>query len=173
MYNMILLCMAVILCATTVTAQQNFDADTVKTSKGELTMTFIGHGTLMFSFNGKTLHLDPWSRLADYTKLPKADIILVTHEHGDHLDGLLNAEDRAEPGEPAGHNRIRPEAERGDRCDHRNHEAVDDRPPKLGDVEQHPRGTRIEVLRMKGKTSPEPGLHLRVTAKPTAPPRKM
>ncbi len=86
MYYMILLCMAVLLFTSDVSAQQNFETDTVKTSKGDLTITFIGHGTLMFSFNGNTIHVDPWSRLADYTKLSKADIILVTHEHGDHLD---------------------------------------------------------------------------------------
>jgi L-ascorbate metabolism protein UlaG (beta-lactamase superfamily) len=30
--------------------------------------------------------VDPFSQLADYTKLPKADIILLKHEHRDHLD---------------------------------------------------------------------------------------
>ena len=47
---------------------------------------FIGHGTLMFAFDGKVIHVDPWARLADYGKLPKADIILITHQHRDHLD---------------------------------------------------------------------------------------
>lgn len=63
-----------------------FETDTIETSQGSLEITFIGHGTLMFSINGKVIHIDPWSRLADYSKLPKADIILVTHEHMDHLD---------------------------------------------------------------------------------------
>jgi L-ascorbate metabolism protein UlaG (beta-lactamase superfamily) len=40
----------------------------------------------MFTFDGKTIHVDPYSSVADYTELPKADVILVTHEHGDHLD---------------------------------------------------------------------------------------
>jgi L-ascorbate metabolism protein UlaG (beta-lactamase superfamily) len=60
--------------------------DIIKTSTGDLKITFIGHGTLMFTFGGKTIHVDPVSQEADYSKLPKADIILVTHEHGDHLD---------------------------------------------------------------------------------------
>ena len=67
-------------------AQGKFKKDIIKTSAGDLEITFIGHGTLMFAFNGKVIHVDPWRRLADYSKLPKADIILVTHEHRDHLD---------------------------------------------------------------------------------------
>jgi len=49
-------------------------------------MTFIGHGSLMFTFDGKIIYVDPYSNVADYTKFPKADIILLTHEHMDHLD---------------------------------------------------------------------------------------
>ena len=30
--------------------------------------------------------MDPVSREADYSKMPKADLILITHEHGDHFD---------------------------------------------------------------------------------------
>lgn len=68
-----------------------FEEDTIKTSAGDLKITFIGHGTLMFTFGGKTIHVDPMSREADYTKLPKADVILVTHEHSDHLDAAAIA----------------------------------------------------------------------------------
>ena len=72
-----------------VSSQQKFEEDIIKTSKGDLKLTFIGHGTLMFTFSGKVIHIDPVGREADYTKLPKADIILVTHEHGDHLDSKV------------------------------------------------------------------------------------
>ncbi|MGC8604200.1 MAG: MBL fold metallo-hydrolase [Desulfomonilaceae bacterium] len=74
------------LVATTAIAKQQFQTDTIKTSGGNLDVTFIGHGTLMFNYGGKTFHVDPWSKLADYTKLPKADVIILTHEHQDHLD---------------------------------------------------------------------------------------
>jgi L-ascorbate metabolism protein UlaG (beta-lactamase superfamily) len=67
-------------------AQDQFESDTISTSDGDLKITFIAHGTLMFEFNNLVIHVDPVSRYADYSKMPKADIILVTHHHGDHLD---------------------------------------------------------------------------------------
>jgi L-ascorbate metabolism protein UlaG (beta-lactamase superfamily) len=72
--------------AAMVAAQQQFESDKIKTDKGDLAITFIGHGTLMMSWGGKIIHIDPFSAMADYTKLPKADMILITHEHLDHLD---------------------------------------------------------------------------------------
>jgi L-ascorbate metabolism protein UlaG (beta-lactamase superfamily) len=63
-----------------------FEEDTIKTSAGDLKITFLGHATLMFTFGGKVIHVDPVSNQADYAALPKADLILVTHEHSDHLD---------------------------------------------------------------------------------------
>ena len=67
-------------------AKSNFESDIIKTSEGDLEITFIGHGTLMFNFKDMVIHVDPVSRYADYDSMPKADIILITHEHGDHFD---------------------------------------------------------------------------------------
>jgi len=60
--------------------------DRFQTSVGELVITFVGHGTLMLRLGDTVVHVDPVSREADYTTMPKADVILVTHAHGDHLD---------------------------------------------------------------------------------------
>jgi len=67
-------------------AQETFETDTLMTSMGDLTITFIGHGTLFFTFGGKVIHVDPWTQLADYSRLPAAELIMITHEHRDHLD---------------------------------------------------------------------------------------
>jgi L-ascorbate metabolism protein UlaG (beta-lactamase superfamily) len=65
---------------------RQFETDTFKTSEGELEITFLGHGSLLFSYGGKRIYVDPFSRVADYAALPKADAVLITHEHPDHLD---------------------------------------------------------------------------------------
>ena len=67
-------------------AERKFEEDVIKTDTGDLKITFIGHGTLKFVYGERIVHVDPWSRLADYSKMSKANLILVTHEHGDHLD---------------------------------------------------------------------------------------
>jgi L-ascorbate metabolism protein UlaG (beta-lactamase superfamily) len=67
-------------------AAGKFEQDIIETRAGGLEITFIGHGTLMFTFGGRVIHVDPVGEYADYKTLPKADLILVTHEHRDHLD---------------------------------------------------------------------------------------
>jgi gluconolactonase len=67
-------------------SEYGFEEDSIETSAGELLIDFIGHGTLLFTFDGKVIHVDPVGREADYSKMPRADLILITHEHGDHLD---------------------------------------------------------------------------------------
>ncbi|MCX5855040.1 MAG: MBL fold metallo-hydrolase, partial [Deltaproteobacteria bacterium] len=75
----------IVLCAFSATAAgaKEYESDIINTSAGDLKITFIGHGTLMFSFGGKVIHIDPFGQAGDYNKLPRADIILITHEHSD------------------------------------------------------------------------------------------
>ncbi len=73
-------------------AQAAFEADSIPTSDGDLKITFIGHATLMFGFKGMVIHVDPVSKEADFGSMPDADLVLVTHEHGDHFDpGAIDA----------------------------------------------------------------------------------
>lgn len=66
---------------------RTFESDVFTTKDGkELKLTFIKHASLLLTFDHKTIYIDPVSEYADYSKLPKADVILITHEHGDHLD---------------------------------------------------------------------------------------
>ena len=77
----LVLCVASVVCA-----QDKFESDVLPAAGGDLRITFVGHASLVFSFGGKVVHVDPYGKLADYSKMPKADLILITHEHGDHLD---------------------------------------------------------------------------------------
>jgi L-ascorbate metabolism protein UlaG (beta-lactamase superfamily) len=81
-----IVCVLLAVLALPAMAAESLEKDVIKTSASDLEITFIGHGSLMFAFDGKTIHVDPFGRVADYLKLPGADIIIATHSHLDHFD---------------------------------------------------------------------------------------
>jgi L-ascorbate metabolism protein UlaG (beta-lactamase superfamily) len=60
--------------------------DSFPTSKGELGVTPIHHATMLLEVAGKAIYVDPVAKDASYVGLPKADIVLVTDIHPDHMD---------------------------------------------------------------------------------------
>ena len=64
-----------------------YPADRLSARDGtEFTITFFKHASLAISVGGKYIYVDPVSANADYGALPKADVVLITHSHYDHLD---------------------------------------------------------------------------------------
>ena len=68
----------------------DFQTDTFTTKDGKtVTITAIKHASLRIQYDGLEIQVDPVAQYApatDYSKFPKADFILVTHEHFDHFD---------------------------------------------------------------------------------------
>jgi L-ascorbate metabolism protein UlaG (beta-lactamase superfamily) len=70
-------------------AQQQTDEFTTKSGK-KVRFTCIKHASIQINYNGQEIEVDPVGKgmkpETDYSQFPKADIILVTHEHHDHFD---------------------------------------------------------------------------------------
>ena len=70
-------------------AQQQTDEFTTKSGK-KVRFTCIKHASIQISYNDLEIQVDPvgmgMKPETDYSQFPKADIILVTHEHHDHFD---------------------------------------------------------------------------------------
>ena len=78
---------AVLAGCTPQNPQENMpQMDRYQTPIGDLYVTVLGHGSLLMKFFINVIYVDPFSQVADYKKLPKADLVLITHDHYDHLD---------------------------------------------------------------------------------------
>lgn len=80
-----------ITCCTAQTAASNEEVDNFVTDNGtQVSLYCIKHGSVKMLIGDKWLYVDPVTDkvapVTDYTTMPKADYILVTHEHADHLD---------------------------------------------------------------------------------------
>ena len=62
--------------------------DSIPAEGGEIRITPILHGSVQVEVGDTVIYVDPWSK-GDYSGAPKADLILVTDTHGDHLDAEM------------------------------------------------------------------------------------
>lgn len=65
-------------------AQLSNSPDSYKTEKGELMIYPINHGTVAFTFNGKTIFVDPFGGAERFANFDAPDVIFITDIHGDH-----------------------------------------------------------------------------------------
>ncbi len=61
-------------------------ADKIKTTKGNLEVHPVRHGTVVFKWNGKTVFVDPVGGVAPFKSHGTPDLVLVTDIHGDHFN---------------------------------------------------------------------------------------
>lgn len=61
-------------------------ADTYETANGAITVHPIAHATIVIETPAGVIYVDPVGDASLYAEMPKADLILVTHEHGDHYN---------------------------------------------------------------------------------------
>ena len=78
------------MASTIAATAAEYQTDTFKTKGGkEVVITAIKHASLRIQYDGLEIQVDPVAEYApaiDYATFPKADVILVTHEHFDHFD---------------------------------------------------------------------------------------
>lgn len=69
-------------------ADEGYAFDSLTTPAGRpVSLVFIKHGSIIVDIDGYLVYIDPVTMFGnDFAALPKADMIVVTHEHHDHFD---------------------------------------------------------------------------------------
>ncbi len=80
--TLILACLILTVAAS---AGSQSATQTFPTSAGAVKITPLFHATTLIEAGGKTMYLDP-AKPANLSGHPKADLILITDIHGDHMD---------------------------------------------------------------------------------------
>ncbi|MBR6544469.1 MAG: MBL fold metallo-hydrolase [Alistipes sp.] len=63
-----------------------YPTDELQINGKSLKLSFYAHASIAIEYEGRRIYVDPVMGNAEYDKLPKADMILVTHSHYDHFD---------------------------------------------------------------------------------------
>lgn len=79
------------LSMTTAFGQTNYETDEFTTKSGKTVKLYaLMHASIRMVYDGKEIEIDPCPQLrdrtVDYTVMPKADYVFVTHEHADHYN---------------------------------------------------------------------------------------
>jgi len=61
------------------------NVESFKAKGGTVDIFCVNHGSIAISYKDYLIQIDP-VKLEEYGSFPKADIILITHEHGDHYN---------------------------------------------------------------------------------------
>jgi L-ascorbate metabolism protein UlaG (beta-lactamase superfamily) len=73
--------------AEQLTNPPSFTGDHLSTTNGgDIVIRPVNHASFVMSWNGKTIYNDPVGSATLYASFPKADLILVSHSHGDHFN---------------------------------------------------------------------------------------
>lgn len=72
-------------------ADSPYEVDSFTTKNGKhVWINALMHASIWIQYDGLNIYVDPvgalGERTVDYSRLPKADLALVTHEHSDHFD---------------------------------------------------------------------------------------
>ncbi len=88
----ILLTLTLACCTCLAANAQQRQTDTFKTPSGkDVKFTCIKHATFQIEYEGRYFYFDPVTTLkpqTDYTSMPRANYIFITHEHPDHFDRM-------------------------------------------------------------------------------------
>ena len=79
---------ACLLLALTLNAQSQTSSQTFATSAGPVKITPLYHASTLIEAGGKVIYLDP-AKPAKLEGHPKADLVLITDVHPDHMDPSL------------------------------------------------------------------------------------
>lgn len=60
--------------------------DVIETNDGNVTLTPILHATMVLEWNDVTLYIDPYGGADRFDRFDAADVVVITHAHGDHLN---------------------------------------------------------------------------------------
>tara|TARA_R110002124_G_scaffold286588_1_gene467934 strand:+ start:592 stop:1365 length:774 start_codon:yes stop_codon:yes gene_type:complete len=60
--------------------------DTFDTDAGPITVHPVAHASFVMETPKGTIYVDPVGDVAQYKDFPDADLVLITHEHGDHYN---------------------------------------------------------------------------------------